>query len=55
MDTKGWDRQPLIANKTQRFSYLIDQAKKLYLTNPGTKFTQPSPTGNNNRHSKPND
>ena len=55
MDTKGWDRQQLIAHKTQQFSYLTNQAKKLYLTNPGTKFTQPSLTGNNNWHSKHND
>jgi len=38
MDTKGWDRQPLIANKTQRFSHLTNQAKDLYLTNQGTIY-----------------
>jgi hypothetical protein len=37
-DTEGGDRQPLIANYTQRFSYLTDQAKNLYLTNQGTIY-----------------
>jgi len=38
MDTEGGDQQPLIANNTQWFSYLTDQAKNLYLTNQGTIY-----------------